>query len=315
MRKLSGNLLFLTGGLGNQLFQLCFGLSVGESGLTLETSKGRPRVSVNGVPDLLEFELPKRVITGNFRNSRFISKVINYNLRIGVVPTGIEKSLVFLKIVKLLSAFLASIHYKKYLKLQVSDGVGFDPKSATKCNSKILVGYYQSYKWLESKKIFNQMASLKLASPSDQFLSLLEEIQASPTIVMHVRLGDYLNESNFGVTTPEYLKNSLLEMYSIIGNARIWGFSDEPEKAKEITSDAGIEGIYWVPPELLTSAETLQLMREGSGFILANSTFSWWAASLRRNRPAPIIAPNPWFKNMNEPRDLVPPDWIRVKAF
>lgn len=315
MKNSKGNVLFLTGGLGNQLFQLCYGLSTGESNLILETKKGNPRVSQKGTPDLLEFVLPERVSPGRFRNSVFISKVINYNLRIGIIPKGIETSQLFREIVRYISRALISLHYKKVLKLQVAEGVGFDSKSVIQCDSTMLIGYFQSYKWIESDRIFSEMESLHISSPSDYFLKMLEEIKARPTIIIHIRLGDYLSEDNFGISGTEYLKKSLAEIQSLVGEIRIWGFSDEPNKAHDITLAAEIKGIYWVSPELLSSAETLQLMREGAGFVLANSTFSWWAAALRRDRSAPVIAPIPWFKDMDEPKDLVPPSWIRIKAF
>jgi hypothetical protein len=315
MRKNRGNLLYLTGGLGNQLFQLCFGLRSTKNQLILETMKGKPRTSIRHIPDLLEFRLPERVSSGNFKNSLFVSRVINYNLRICIVPKGLEKSVFFVRLVNFLSRLVVILHYKRRLKLHVAHGVGFDRMSNVNHEDSLLVGYFQSYRWLESQRVVSELDSLYLVSPSDHFKSLLEKMKEFPTIVLHIRLGDYLNEVNFGITSPEYLNKSLDEIYSRTGEVRIWGFSDEPEKAIEIAKSAGISISEWVSPELLTSAETLQLMREGSGFILANSTFSWWAASLRRDKSAPVVAPEPWFKNMDEPRDLVPNEWIRIKAF
>jgi hypothetical protein len=54
-------------------------------------------------------------------------------------------------------------------------------------------------------------------------------------------------------------------------------------------------------------------MRYGSSYIIANSSFSWWGAYLRKNQNAPVYAPNKWFKGMDDPDQLLPPDWRIVQ--
>ena len=50
----------LTGGLGNQLFQLAAGLSATKKGvLYLHWSLGKPRISESGLPEIASFNLPK----------------------------------------------------------------------------------------------------------------------------------------------------------------------------------------------------------------------------------------------------------------
>jgi hypothetical protein len=52
----------LTGGLGNQLFQLAAGLSATKKGvLYLHWSLGKPRISESGLPEIASFSLPKNV--------------------------------------------------------------------------------------------------------------------------------------------------------------------------------------------------------------------------------------------------------------
>jgi hypothetical protein len=315
MRKSRGNLLFLTGGLGNQLFQLCFALSSTNDEIVLESRKGSPRISPTGLPDLLEFEIPKRVVLGRFKNSKFVAKTIGYNLRIGVVQRGLERSDIFRWFVKLVSTPIFSVHYKRLLTPLVAQGAGFDPRLLTSCKRKLIIGYFQSFIWLKDNSVFEEMNSIYLKSPSSAYSQMLKKIKEEPTIILHIRLGDYLQESGFGTPSVKFLENALNLIRTSSGGARIWGFSDEPDRARALTSYASLNDIYWVSPESLTSAETLEIMREGAAYVLANSTFSWWAASLRRNRAAQVIAPEPWFKNMDEPKLLIPPDWVRLEAF
>jgi len=54
----------------------------------------------------------------------------------------------------------------------------------------------------------------------------------------------------------------------------------------------------------------IEIMKYGSGFILANSSFSWWAGFLRITHASVVVAPKPWFRNIPVSQDLVPRDWI-----
>jgi hypothetical protein len=51
-------------------------------------------------------------------------------------------------------------------------------------------------------------------------------------------------------------------------------------------------------------------MKYGSAYVIANSSFGWWAAYLKKDKNARVFAPSPWFANLPEPCDLFPPEWI-----
>jgi hypothetical protein len=92
MKSKNSNILFLTGGLGNQLFQLSFGIAMTRGDLLLELNLGSPRCNSKGIPDLMDFKLPDNVTPLVSKDSRFMSRLVGYNLRIAVVPRKIEKS-------------------------------------------------------------------------------------------------------------------------------------------------------------------------------------------------------------------------------
>jgi len=58
-----------------------------------------------------------------------------------------------------------------------------------------------------------------------------------------------------------------------------------------------------------SSASTLEAMRFGRGYVIANSTFSWWGAYLSHTDHAEVIAPDPWFQGMDSPDSLIPRNW------
>jgi hypothetical protein len=59
--------------------------------------------------------------------------------------------------------------------------------------------------------------------------------------------------------------------------------------------------------------EDLRLMSLCKHNIIANSTFSWWAAWLNTNTDKMIFAPKRWFnKDGVNTDDLLPSDWKRI---
>jgi hypothetical protein len=70
-----------------------------------------------------------------------------------------------------------------------------------------------------------------------------------------------------------------------------------------------------IDSEGMSTIETLEVMTHGSGFVIANSSFSWWGATLRQKVEAPVCAPAPWFRNIVEPLDIRPENWLNFSGF
>ena len=70
------------GGLGNQLFQLAFGLAATSDGyLEVVSAFGAPRLSKTGCPEIFDFKLPNNVILRDQSSNRLISKLINFQIK------------------------------------------------------------------------------------------------------------------------------------------------------------------------------------------------------------------------------------------
>jgi hypothetical protein len=307
--------IFLTGGLGNQLFQLAAGLSRENSQVVLDCKLGSPRVNDLDIPDILDFQLPEHVRPDYRPNKNLlIPKLSGLLLRRGVQlrDTASRK-----RLDKVIRSVLGAILYfrceSRVKVIQASDNGFFqmDPIS----QSEFFIGYFQSYRWTSIPNVEHQLKSLSLINPSPELLSFIRSNENTNSVMVHVRLGDYKEQENFGIPSIKYYESALNSVASSLEIDRILLFSNEPELALSYIPAKFHPLIVMVPSFGGSSAETLEAMRHAKNYIIGNSSLSWWGARLSYTKDSKVIAPNPWFVSAAEPTDLIQPDWIRIDAF
>jgi hypothetical protein len=156
------------------------------------------------------------------------------------------------------------------------------------------------------------MTPIKISKRASEYL---DNSAREHVLVVHVRLGDYKSEQDFGMPGYQYYENAINLALATETFTEVWIFSDEISLAKRKLAISTGLFIRWVGDEELTTAETFEIMKSGKGFIIANSSFSWWAARLSRTKDPLVISPEPWFKNLKEPDNLVPLEWVRLDAY
>jgi len=303
----------LTGGLGNQLFQLAAALSIAKGGkVLLDQSIGKPRENELGLPEIASFELPKNVELSPQKSTNFfMCKVSGFMLRNGVSPKPIEGLPLSRGILKFIWQVTTFISLRSKVRPFSGQGVGFFDFPENR-HKKLIYGYFQSYRWPDSVK-----ADLLALRPKTKPLALssLESLsELEKPLVVHVRLGDYRNEPNFGLLHQEYFCKAVEELWSVENFGKIWLFSDEPSEALRYFPPRLLPHIRVVSDFQNSASLTLESMRFGHGYVISNSTFSWWGAYLTHNPNATVIAPLPWFNTLEDPIDLVPPAWRRSSS-
>jgi hypothetical protein len=61
-----------------------------------------------------------------------------------------------------------------------------------------------------------------------------------------------------------------------------------------------------------SASATFEIMRLGSAYVIANSSFSYWAAMLSRTPNPLVIAPKPWFQGAESPNQILPANWATI---
>lgn len=306
--------VFLTGGLGNQLFQLAAALHyAGSRRIELDVHTAEPRTNKSGRAEILSLDLPPHIQVLKKNQGKFVRKVFGFNLRSGYLPKNYEKKMMF-KAAKSLGSTLAfGVTLRHFYRITVSNDLGDDMKIKGSDRHEIIIGYFQTYKFASEvvsrkENLFRQLSNRNL-----QKFRALAAIEKP--LLVHVRLGDYKLEKQFGILSPGYYMAAIDYSWQRGEFNKIWLFSDQPKDAIHYVPQQFRDKTRLIEDVLLDSAETLQIMSMCHGYVIANSSFSWWAALLSDFKDPIVIGPKPWFKALPEPNNLMPPHWKKFDGF
>jgi hypothetical protein len=137
------------------------------------------------------------------------------------------------------------------------------------------------------------------------------------SVFIHVRHGDYLNNPGtkkfHGVMSEDYYRMAIEYLESSYPGAKFeyFVFSDDTPWCKEFFTAPN----YHVMEPKQEADEIFAMSRCAHG-IIANSSYSWWAAWLGdHNKPGhrTVIAPRRWFDEAPiDARDIVPARWVKL---
>lgn len=304
----------LAGGLGNQLFQVAYNLSdVNVEHRIIDTTYFHYAQNMNKFPEVLEYDFTENLelVSGNSRLT--LARALRLILRLSTKRNHSLSECILLKIAKLMGTAKFSFKYKQRVPISQARGIGYRTLPARR--SEVLIGYFQSYKWIESNPY--ALKSLKEMKPRKQFedfISFQERAFRLNPLGVHIRLGDYLNEPSIGILPKKYYQDALAFQFKNFDYGRIWLFSNEPEIALTYFPEDLIHLVDVISNEF-SSVETLEIMKLCAGYVIANSTFSWWGAFLSKNHSAIVVCPEKWFERMEDPVMITPPSWHKIKSF
>ena len=179
-----------------------------------------------------------------------------------------------------------------------------------------LVGYWHSYKYFEdySDQIRSDLGTAKV--DLSRYGSILDDIESSDSVAIHIRRGDYVTTRKgrkvLGSCSPEYYAKAISLVRGLARNPKFFAFSDQPLEIRAQRMVTHPHVLVDVLPRPPAYAE-LRLMARCKHFIIANSSFSWWAAWLGSDPEKRVIAPKRWFADESRNAcDLIPSDWTTI---
>jgi hypothetical protein len=274
----------LKGGQGNQMFQFALALLLSlktKSDIFIDTTCLKNRFTRN----------TKRVLALNYFNIDF--KKLDF----------FDKFFSFLIFFPGHKLFLSLFNYK------IIDDKNFEYyintiNDSNSCNL-ILDGYFQDFSYLENiKEELNRRFSLnKHVAKKRVYIS-------KNSAAIHIRRGDYVtnNTANkyHGVLPLSYYLEAIQKLEEYDKSLKFYIFTDDPDW---VNANFHIYRAFKNISTLkLSSEEEFCLMKKCKHFIIANSTYSYWAAYLSESNNKIVIAPKNW--NNVEIKIKFPKDWF-----
>lgn len=314
MLKRKVTYVLLNGGLGNQLFQYAAALSRSSDEILLEWSMGNPKLNTNGFPEITDFNSTGDLNLVEFNKSKFYTKLSNFILIKGLNQLNENRFRFGNLVLLIVSKIFYSLRIRKSITVVQGQDNGYNYLGKVARN-ELLIGYFQTYKWVESIEVNTKMQQLKLPKKSAGLLEFIQNYKDLNWLLVHVRLGDYNLQKNFGILSSLYYEQSMKIATDKNKFEKILLFSDDPVNALKLLPAEHLDKIVVAPNFDNHSAEVLEAMRHAKGYIIANSTLSWWGATLSYAIDPLVIAPIPWFKSSPEPNLIIPESWVRTKSW
>ena len=255
--------IYLFGGLGNVLFQIAFAKFISDK---------------------------KNVEVELIQIGRFKFESLMHDLIQGDWCGGISQSRYPLKPLVFIYKLLARIQPKKYF---IDVNLAKFPKVPfVNFNHQTYFGYFQKLEFATYAKAEIEAAIIRNVK-TDWYFENAREIQNDQALGIHIRRGDFMQAGSYhGLLSESYYQTAINQLPEL---QSVWVFSDDIALARKLFETVKVNcKIHFVsPPSNTSSVESLLLLSLSTYQIMANSTFSWWAALISHNAKQ-IIYPKQW---------------------
>ncbi len=158
-------------------------------------------------------------------------------------------------------------------------------------------GYFQSEKYFAD---FADVVKTELrckTPPAGEYAAKLRA--AVWPVCVHLRRGDYQKPENaiLQVCTPAYYARAIAAVKAAHPDATLFVFSDDIEWAQANLTTCGLPAVFLPRGEAAADLALMQLCR---GFVVSNSTYSWWAQYLAEAPDKQVWAPDRWYAHTKD---------------
>jgi hypothetical protein len=292
----------ISGGLGNQMFQYALGRAIRErTGLEV-------KLDIDSFTHQKTHETPRSFRLDFFKCTLPLvteteKKIVGFNDLYSKDFTSIVKR----KVHTILDIY-KPLNKKKYI---FEPSFNFHPETTGEIrDNSYISGIWQSQKYFISIENILRHEFIPRTSLSPTAFIAHETISQSQAVAIHIRRGDYLTNTKTKPLSLDYYAHSIEYMKGHVDNPHFFVFSDDIEWVKNNLS-LPVELTYISNPAI-SDYEEMLLMSMCKNIIIANSSFSWWAAWLNNNPKKIVIAPQKWFSVDIDTKDLIPETWIKL---
>jgi hypothetical protein len=205
-------------------------------------------------------------------------------------------------------------HFGRNPRFRREQSLGFDPAFFDLPDQTYLHGYWQSEKYFAG--IADQIRrDLRFTTPLDAANKdmAIRIAESRCPLALHVRRGDYLASGAYAACTPDYYRAAATHVAERTGDKpTCFVFSNDPAWARDNLA-LGFDTVVVDHNDETKGHFDLYLQTLCAHNVIANSTFSWWAAWLNDSPGKCVVAPQEWFGEGHEQNpDIIPKPWHRL---
>lgn len=150
-------------------------------------------------------------------------------------------------------------------------------------------------------------------SPNELNARYISEMESCNSVAIHIRRGDYLYSPDFyGISDIDYYERGILEILRDAKEHTFYIFSNDMKWCEDniVPLVKGNKVVMVCENTGRNSCWDMFLMTHCKDLIIANSSFSWWGAFLN-NRGGKVIAPKKW-ANRDVEFDIWLDEWVKL---
>lgn len=199
----------------------------------------------------------------------------------------------------------------KLRNIKEQDYTAFDPDILLAGDDILLEGFFFSYKYFEGIHDLLATEFRPIEKMEGANLACLQKMKAFNSVSIHIRRGDYANTDFHGMLEIDYYYKAIEHIATASGDLHLFVFSDEPQWVRDNMQ-------FEHPYEIMDFNKDernyldLELMKHCKHNVIANSTFSWWAAWLNPNPVKMVVAPKKWYNLGKNAGENLPSTWILI---
>lgn len=257
----------ISDGLGNQMFQYAFAYALAR--------RTGARVLIDPLfwgTSLRKYQLEEFQVTNT---KRMVSQAWDYVLGFG--PRNGRR---------FKDRYRQFLIRKKYQFIKEKQIMHYDEKLLSQTKSSFYMGFWQTPRYFEAyyeelKSQFVRKKGISAVAANYQ-----KRIQEEVSVALHIRRTDYVRQEGNVALGLSFYEKALEQMQKQLGSFQLFVFTDDKEFVKE-----NFKLREYILVEGACDLDEFELMKQCDHHIIANSTFSWWAAYLGKDKGGIVYAP------------------------
>jgi hypothetical protein len=173
----------------------------------------------------------------------------------------------------------------------------FDPRFLEAPPSCLIMGYFQTPLYFAG---FEDRLRAELDTGrlpwKEPTRKMADRIRSDRSVAVHVRRTDYIGNPDAEVCGAGYYLRAMNLLRSRMEGLHFHLFSDDPEWCRVHLAGADTE-VCVLPEAAADPLHDLHLMSHARHHVIANSSYSWWAAWLGRKAGQQVLMPDVWFRS------------------